>query len=122
MAATAPTVTSAVDSHNRPISSHNGRAFFAVTGRRLGPGLQRRLAQPQRGAGAFDIGEFARKLLLLEPRQGRDIFGDPVGGAAARLIGAARCRQHRIVARHVPAAPNRENARTSGIHLFGVNP
>ena len=87
MAATAPTVISAVDSHNSADEEPQWPRLFSH-GRNawLGPGLQRRLAQPQHGAGALDIGKFASKLLLLEPRQGRDILAIRRwhDGAAAR--------------------------------------
>src|SRR5271168_1843360 len=63
--------------------------FMAQISNDYSPGWIVLLSQPQRGAGAFDIGIFARELVLLEPLQRAGIRRVFIGNAAPRRLEAA---------------------------------
>ncbi len=59
----------AVDTHSKPIKSHNGRDLVTAGVCGLVQDFERRLRPAQRGRGTLDIGNVARQLIALELRQ-----------------------------------------------------
>ena len=57
MAATAPSVTTAVENHSTAINSHTGRGLGLAC---AGGFVECRLGPAQRRRGAFDLGDVAR--------------------------------------------------------------
>ena len=88
IATTAPAVTSAVDSHSKPINSHSGRGWPGTSFGRAAPGFQAGLGAAQGRAGLLDVGDIAGQLIAHRLRQRAGVVGDVVADAVHRLDGA----------------------------------
>ena len=60
MAATAPSVTTAVENHSTAINSHTGRGLGLACAGGFVQDFECRLGPAQRRRGAFDLGDVAR--------------------------------------------------------------